>query len=131
MIGIDTNVLVRYIAQDDPAQAKKATALIERECNEASPGFIGHVVLVETVWVAESCYQASREDVARMVRQILGSRQLVVQDAETVWQALRLFEQGKADFADCLIERSASAAGCDRTVTFDKDAAKSGMNLLG
>lgn len=131
MIGIDTNVLVRYIAQDDPAQSKKATALIERECSESSPGFVGLVVLVEVVWVAESCYQASREDVARMVRQILGSRQLIVQDAETVWQALRLFEQGKADFADGLIERSASAAGCSRTVTFDKDAAKSGMSLLG
>jgi predicted nucleic-acid-binding protein len=89
------------------------------------------VVLVEVVWVAESCYQASREDVARMVRQILGSRQLIVQDAEIVWQALRLFEQGKADFADCLIERSACAAGCGRTVTFDKNAAKSGMSLVG
>jgi predicted nucleic-acid-binding protein len=131
VIGVDTNVLVRYIAQDDPAQSKKATTLIERECSEASPGFVGLVVLVEVVWVAETCYQASREDVARMVRQILGSRQLVVQDAETAWQALRLFEQGKADFADCLIERSASAAGCSRTVTFDKDAAKTGMSLLG
>lgn len=131
MIGIDTNVLVRYIAQDDPSQSKKASALIERECSEVSPGFVGLVVLVEVVWIAESCYHATREDVARMVRQILGSRQLVVQDAETVWQALRLFEQGRSDFADCLIERSASAAGCSRTVTFDKDAAKSGMSLLG
>jgi predicted nucleic-acid-binding protein len=131
VIGIDTNVLVRYIAQDDPAQSKKATALIERECSESTPGFVGLVVLVEVVWVAESCYQASREDVAKMVRQLLGSRQLVVQDAETVWQALRLFEQGKADFADGLIERTAAAVGCSRTVTFDKDAAKSGMSLLG
>jgi predicted nucleic-acid-binding protein len=93
VIVIDLNVLVRYIAHDDPAQSKKATTLIERECSEASPGFVGLVVLVEVVWVAESCYQASREDVARIVRQILGSRQLVVQDAETVWQALRLFQQ--------------------------------------
>jgi predicted nucleic-acid-binding protein len=66
-----------------------------------------------------------------MVRQILGSRQLLVKDAETVWQALRLFEQGKADFADCLIERCASAAGCSRTVTFDKDVANTVMSLLG
>lgn len=130
MTGIDTNILVRYIAQDDAAQSKRATTLIERECSETSPGFVGLVALVELVWVAESCYAASREDVTQIVRRILGSRQLVIADAETVWQALRLFEQGKADFADCLIERSAAAAGCDRTVTFDKNAVKSGMSLL-
>ncbi len=130
MTGIDTNILVRYIAQDDAAQSKRATTLIERECSETSPGFVGLVALVELVWVAESCYAASREDVTQIVRRILGSRQLVIANAETVWQALRLFEQGKADFADCLIERSAAAAGCDRTVTFDKNAVKSGMSLL-
>ncbi len=130
MTGIDTNILVRYIAQDDAAQSKRATTLIERECSETSPGFVGLVALVEVVWVAESCYAASREDVAQIVRRILGSRQLVIANAETVWQALRLFERGKADFADCLIERSAAAAGCDRTVTFDKNAVKSGMSLL-
>jgi predicted nucleic-acid-binding protein len=130
LIGIDTNVLVRYIAQDDAAQARKATTLIERECTEAAPGFVGVVALVELVWVAESCYGATRDDVARMVRQVLGTKQLVVQDAQTVWQALRLFEQGKADFADYLIERSAAAAGCERTATFDRDAAKAGMQLL-
>jgi predicted nucleic-acid-binding protein len=130
VIGIDTNVLVRYIAQDDPAQSKKATAFVERECSESSPGFVGLVALAEVVWVAETCYAASRDDVARIVRQLLGSRQLVVQEAETVWQALRLFEQGKADFADCLIQHGAAAAGCKRTVTFDKEAANAGMSLL-
>jgi predicted nucleic-acid-binding protein len=130
VIGIDTNVLVRYIAQDDPAQSKRATALVERECSESSPGFVGLVALVELVWVAESCYAASREDVAQIVRRMVGCRQLVVQDAEVVWQALRLFEQGRADFADCLIDRSAARAGCKRTVTFDKDAAKAGMSLI-
>lgn len=130
MIGIDTNVLVRYIAQDDAAQARKATALVERECTESAPGFVGLVVLVELVWVAESCYTASREDVARIVRRVLGTKQLVVQDAETVWQALRQFEAGKADFADYLIERCAAAAGCDQTVTFDREAARAAMRLL-
>jgi predicted nucleic-acid-binding protein len=130
VIGIDTNVLVRYIAQDDAAQARKATALIERECTESAPGFVGLVTLVELVWVAESCYAASRADVAQIVRRVLGTKQLVVQDAETAWQALRLFEGGRADFADHLIERSAAAAGCDRTATFDRDAAKAGMYLL-
>ncbi|MGD0837673.1 MAG: type II toxin-antitoxin system VapC family toxin [Polyangia bacterium] len=130
MIGIDTNVLVRYIAQDDPVQSRRATAFVERECTEATPGFVGLIALVEVVWVAESCYAASRGEVAQIVRRMLSARQLVAQDAETVWQALRLFEEGKADFADCLLERSAASAGCKRTVTFDRDAARAGMTLL-
>ena len=130
MIGLDTNVVVRYIAQDDPAQSRKATAFIEGECTDATPGFIGLVVLVEVVSVAESCYAASRAEVARIVRSLLGTRRFIVQEAEIVWQALRAFEQGKSDFADCLIERCAAAAGCSKTVTFDKGAAKTGMRLL-
>jgi len=130
MIGIDTNVLVRYIAQDDAAQSRRATSFIEKECNEAAPGFVGLVVLVEVVWVSESSYGAAREDVADIVRRILSIKQLVVQDAETAWKALRLFESSKTDFADCLVERSAMAAGCKSVVTFDKQAAKAGMTLL-
>ena len=130
MIGIDTNVLVRYIAQDDAAQSRRATSFIEKECNEAAPGFVGLVVLVEVVWVSESSYGAAREDVADIVRRILSIKQLVVQDAETAWKALRLFESSKTEFADCLVERSAMAAGCKNVVTFDKQAAKAGMTLL-
>jgi predicted nucleic-acid-binding protein len=94
------------------------------------PGFIGLVVLVDVVWVAESCYSASRQEVAHILRRILGTRRFVVQEAEVVWQALRAFEQGKSDFSDCLIERCAAAAGCTKTVTFDKAASKAGMSLL-
>jgi predicted nucleic-acid-binding protein len=86
--------------------------------------------LAEVVWVAESCYLASREEQRQIVRRILETRQLIVEEAETVWQALRMFEQGRADFADCLVERTAAAAGCGRTVTFDKAAATIGMTLL-
>jgi len=130
VIGIDTNVLVRYIAQDDAAQSARATSFIEKECSMTAPGFVGLVVLVEVVWVSESIYGAAREEVADIVRRILSIKQLAVQDAETAWQALRLFESGKADFADCLVERSAIAAGCESVVTFDKQAAKAGMTLL-
>ena len=130
MIGIDTNVLVRYIAQDDATQSRRATSFIEKECNEAAPGFVGLVVLVEVVWVSESRYGATREEVAGIVRRILSIKQLVVQDAETAWKALRLFEASKADFADCLVECSAVAAGCERVVTFAMQASKIGMTLL-
>ncbi len=127
MIGLDTNVLVRYIAQDDKTQSLRATALIEKECSVSIPGYVGLVVLAEVVWVSESRYDATRKEVADIVRRILSIRQLVVQDAEVAWKALRLFETSKADFADCLIERTAFTAGCARTMTFDKRA---GMTLL-
>lgn len=130
MIGIDTNVLVRYIAQDDPAQSKRASRLIEEECSAANPGFISLVVLVELVWVSESCYGAARAEVTDMVRRILSIRQLIVQNTEIAWKALRLFESSKADFSDCLVERIAAAAGCSAVMTFDKTAAKAGMTLL-
>ena len=127
MIGLDTNVLVRYIAQDDKAQSARATALIEKECSASVPGYVGLVVLAEVVWVSESRYGATRQEVADLVRRVLSIRQLVVQDAEIAWKALRMFEGGKADFSDCLIERTAFGAGCTRTLTFDKRA---GMTLL-
>jgi predicted nucleic-acid-binding protein len=130
MIGIDTNVLVRYIAQDDAAQSRRATSFIEKECNEAAPGFVGLAVLAEVVWVSESSYGAAREEVADIVRRILSSRHLVVQDAETAWKALRHFESSRADFADCLVAHSAVAAGCKTVVSFDRQAAKAGMTLL-
>ena len=131
MIGIDTNVLVRYIAQDDAAQSAQATQLIEQACSAQAPGFIGVVVLVELVWVSESCYGATRAEVVEILRRILSIRQLVVQEAELVWKALRLFESGKADFSDCVIERTANATGCTKTMTFDqKAAATGGMTLL-
>lgn len=130
MIGIDTNVLVRYIAQDHTAQSSRATAFIENECSVSAPGFVGLVVLAEIVWVSESCYGANREEIAAIVRKMLSIKQLVVQDAETAWKALRSFESGKGDFSDCLIERMANSAGCAQVVTFDKQASKIGMTLL-
>ncbi len=130
MIGIDTNVLVRYIAQDDPAQSKLATRLIENECSPATPGYISLIVLVELVWVSESCYGASLADIAQIVRRLLSIRQLIIQEAEVVWKALRQFEGSKADFADSLVEQLALAAGCSSVMTFDKAAAKAGMSLL-
>lgn len=130
MIGIDTNILVRYIAQDDPVQSRLATRLIETECSAATPGYISLVVLVELVWVSESCYEAVRSDIVQIVQRLLSIRLLVVQQAEVVWKALRQFEGSKADFADCLIGQLALAAGCSSVMTFDKAAAKAGMSLL-
>ena len=130
MIGLDTNVLVRYIMQDDAKQAAKATTLIER-LTAAAPGFITLVSVVELVWVLSSCYDLSRAQVAQALEIILRSKQLIVDQAEHVVRALRAFSAGNADFADCLIERMAASAGCAQTMTFDSAAAKTaGMTLI-
>ncbi|MBF7054652.1 type II toxin-antitoxin system VapC family toxin [Halomonas sp. KAO] len=130
MIGLDTNVVVRYVAQDDTQQSPKATAMIESLSTD-EPGFITMVSMVELVWILQSCYQATKEETVNVLETILRTRELVVEQAEIVWQALRRFDGAKADFADCLIERCASAAGCPHIVTFDKQAANTaGMRLL-
>ena len=131
MIGLDTNVLVRYLAQDDKVQSALAAKLVETTLSASNPGFIPAVSLVEVVWVLEECYGSTRKEIADIVERLLRVKQLRVQDADIVWLAVRLFRNGKADFADCLIERECHAQGCDCTVTFDKAAVKAtGMRLL-
>jgi predicted nucleic-acid-binding protein len=130
VIGLDTNVLVRYLAQDDPRQAAKALHLIEKECSEARPGFITTIVLAELVWVLESCYGSAKAEIVAVLQRILRTKQLVVQDAETIWKAVRSFETSKADFGDCLIERIGGTHDCEYTATFDKGAADAGMRLI-
>lgn len=130
MIGLDTNILVRYIAQDDAIQSPKATALIE-QLSDAGPGFISLVTIVELVWVMQGCYAATKAETAAVLDRLLRVRTLCVENAEVVLRALRLYTQSNADFADCLIERSAHHANCARTMTFDQKAAKTaGMHLL-
>ncbi|AZE54080.1 hypothetical protein C4K03_1911 [Pseudomonas synxantha] len=131
MIGLDTNVLVRYVTQDDPIQSAKASELIE-SLTTASPGFISLVSVVELVWVLQSCYQSAKSDVVAVLETLLRTRELIVEHAEVIWQALRRFVANKADFADGLIERCAHAAGCEYTATFDLNSAKAaGMKRIG
>jgi predicted nucleic-acid-binding protein len=130
MIGLDTNVLVRYIMQDDAKQAAKAVALVESLTVEV-PGFVSLVSIVELGWVLSSSYRLTREQVAQALDLLLRTKQMIVDRADNVLSALRVFKAGSADFADCLIERTAASAGCDRTMTFDAGAAKTaGMTLI-
>ena len=131
MIGLDTNVLVRYIAQDDPKQTPKATRLIE-SLTADDPGFICIVSVIELVWVLAGCYASSKEEICEVLETLLRTKVIVVAQADTVWKALRMFREGKADFADCMIERTANDAGCSHTATFDRAAATScGLRLVG
>jgi predicted nucleic-acid-binding protein len=131
MIGIDTNVLVRYLAQDDARQSALATRLFETSLTEEAPGFLSSVVLVETVWVIEDLYGADRQHIASIIETLLHTSTVVVANAEVVWRALSGFRGGRADFSDFLIHELSVAAGCTKVHTFDKLAARdSGMQLL-
>jgi predicted nucleic-acid-binding protein len=123
MIGLDTNVLVRYIAQDDIKQSALATNLINSLTKE-SPGFITLVSIIELVWVMQSCYQSTKIEVVKILETLIATRELMIENTETVIKAIRVFSGSKADFSDCLIERSANKAGCEYSVTFDVDAIK-------
>ncbi|MBI4997888.1 MAG: type II toxin-antitoxin system VapC family toxin [Rhodocyclales bacterium] len=130
MIGLDTNVLVRYVAQDDLRQSAKATRLIESLSADA-PGYVTTVAVVEFVWVLSECYGLAKDELCAALEALLRTKEIVVADAAIVWKAVRLFREGKADFADCLIERSGHEAGCHHTATFDRGAAKHcGMRLI-
>jgi len=130
MIGLDTNVLVRYFAQDDVDQAKKATDLIE-SLTADRPGYVTQVALVEVVWVLARAYGLERAEIAQVIETALRTKELLIEAAEMIWKALRLYTASSADFADCLIERACHEAGCDYTATFDKTAAKTaGMRLI-
>ncbi len=131
MIGLDTNVVVRYVTQDDPAQARLANSLIEDTLTAENPGFISTVALVELVWVLESGYDCQRAGIVAVLERLLRTRSLIVEAPERAWQATRAYAAGNADFADCMIERAGTANGCEMTMTFDRNAAKVGaMRLL-
>ncbi len=123
MIGLDTNVLVRYIAQDDVKQSALATNLINSLTKE-SPGYITLVSIIELVWVMQSCYKSTKMEVVRILETLLATRELIIENTETVIKATRVYSSSGADFSDCLIERSANKAGCEYSVTFDVDAIK-------
>lgn len=124
MIGIDTNVLIRYLTQDDPAQAAKATKYLEANCSKETPGYINHIVLCEIAWVLSHGYKYQKTIIAQVIKQLLNTSELSVEAPDEAWAALRDFERGKADYSDYLISHKNKQAGCSETITFDKKAAQ-------
>ncbi len=129
MIGLDTNIVVRYIAQDEPLQSALATKLVENLTAEA-PGFVSTVTLVETVWVLARAYKTTKPEILRIIEGLLRARELVIQDAETHYLALNQFAATTVDYADAVIAQAGRRAGCEFTATFDRRAASGGMRLL-
>jgi len=130
VIGLDTNVLIRHLVQDEAAQALLAGRFIA-ECSREDPGFINRIVLCETVWVLESAYGYSREDIAGVLERVIRTQQFQIENLQSAWTALRMYRSGGADFADCLLGQTNLEAGCSETVTLDTKAAKAGgLRLL-
>jgi predicted nucleic-acid-binding protein len=122
VIGIDTNVLIRYLVQDESFQARKATALIERRLSEANPGFLSTVVMAEAAWVLERSYGLGNEQIANIFERILQSAVFVVERDEEVSLATSMLKEGAGSFPDALIGALATSAGCSKTLTFDRRA---------
>jgi predicted nucleic-acid-binding protein len=131
MIGLDTNVLVRYLAQDDPVQSRKATEVIERRLTEQDLGFISVVAIAETVWVLERAYGLADREIATAIARTLQANVLMVESEQEVFSAMIALKQGRGSFADALIGALGTTAGCSATVTFDKKALRlPGFELL-
>ena len=120
MIGLDTNVLVRYLAQDDAIQARQATQIIERQLTEERPGFISLVTMVETVWVLDRVYGLSNQEIAAAVERILQADTLLVQNEQEAFTAMIALKTGAGSFSDALIGALGEWAGCTVTLTFDR-----------
>ena len=130
MIGLDTNVLARFLVADDEAQAARARSYIERAIAAGETLYINRIVLVETVWILTRFYRQPRPAVADTLERILLAAEFEVEEKQLVWEALHEFRRGAADFADSLIGAVNRAAGCSTTATFDKEAGKLKSFLL-
>jgi predicted nucleic-acid-binding protein len=125
MIGIDTNVLVRYLTQDDAKQALLASKLIQSYTGKVGVIFINNIVFCELIWVLESGYKYSKAQIASAIRNILCCKEFCFEYLDILWIALALYENENADFSDALISELNKRKGCQHTYSFDK----SGINM--
>jgi predicted nucleic-acid-binding protein len=122
MIGLDTNILVRYLTQDDPVQSRKATEIIERRISEQNPGFVSMVAMTETVWVLDRAYSLRAHEIAAAVERMLQVDALVVENEREVFTAMIALKEGQGSFAGALIAALGARANCSCTLTFDQKA---------
>ena len=124
MIGLDTNLLLRYLAQDDPKQSLRAAEIIEHRLTEQEPGFVSLVSILEVVWVLKSLFKRSRQQIANDIEMLLAADTLAVQNEQEVYSAVVALRNGTGTFEDALIGSLGIWRGCSATLTFDEDAAK-------
>ena len=124
MIGLDTNVLLRYLAQDDPTHSPRATEIVERSLTVQEPGFVSLVSILEVIWVLKSLFKRSRNEIANDIEMLLAADTLEVQNEQEVYTAVVSLRNGIGTFEDALIGALGVWRGCSATLTFDEDAAK-------
>ena len=124
MTGLDTNILVRCFALDDPIQSPAATRIMEKGLSAANPGYISVVAMVETVWVLDRAYGFGLGEIADAIERILQTDTLVVENEQEVFAAMAALGDGRGASADALIGALVAKAGCSQTVTFDRKAAR-------
>jgi predicted nucleic-acid-binding protein len=130
VIGLDTNVLVRYLVEDDEAQTRAAKEVMNG-LSASNPGWVSLVVLAELVWSLKKTYKLSKDGIVNVVEGLLASKDLLIEASEKVQYALLLHRNSRAGFADCLLWVNARDAGCQKVVTFDRVAARDlGMELI-
>ncbi len=122
MIGLDTNVIVRYLTQDDAVQSRKATEIVERRLTADRPGFVSIVAMIEAVWVLDRAYNLSPKEIAAAVERMLQTEVLLVENEQEVFVAMVALREGRGSFADALIAALGVRAGCKYTLTFDHKA---------
>ncbi|TQF00171.1 MAG: type II toxin-antitoxin system VapC family toxin [Spiribacter salinus] len=120
MIGLDTNVLVRFLTQDDPDQSARANALLESRCSSDQPGYVSAVVLCELVWVLRGAYGYQKSLLVHVLEELLGAGELDIENEDVIRQALAAYRDGSADFADYVIAYGNERAGCEVTYSFDR-----------
>lgn len=130
MIGIDTNILVRYLVQDDEVQAGLASDLLESNLDAQNAGMVNAVVLCELVWVLRRAYGYEKDQVVEVLRHLFSSADLVIDRIDDAWRALREYEKGAADFSDYYIGQTNQTLHADTTYTLDRRAAESSRFTL-
>ncbi len=124
MIGLDANVIVRYLAQDDPVQSGQAGELIERRLTPVVPGFVSLVAIVETVSVLERAYCFPAHEIARAIESMLATDVFVIEREAQVFAAMTALKSDLGFFADALVGALGARAGCSVTLTFDRKASR-------
>ena len=124
MIGLDTNVLVRFLVRDDPAQFERAQKLIRREATAGKPVFVSLLVMLEAEWVLRSRYKLPKDEILVTFSELLSSLDMSFEDESSLEAALYVWKDSRAQFADCLIGARCRACGCRVTASFDADASK-------
>jgi predicted nucleic-acid-binding protein len=120
MIALDTNVLVRFLVEDDPAQTRRAKAVLQKALDAGEALFVPEVVLCEVAWVLQRRYEYGRAEIGQVLGELLRARQLSFSDGEKIGRAVTAYKSGRGGFSDNLIAEDAKSAGCGAVATFDR-----------